>query len=184
MPYKDKATRNAKANEYHKTWLAKHPEYRERRKSLPSYAQKTTESTLEARRSYWEVQKALKAGTLVRPTICEDCGASRFCEAAHLDYSKPLDIRWLCRSCHRLMDAANPNAGKEPLEASRERVARNEAVRIAAHACQHCGGWISEHPGRRKYCSHPCYVADRWGSPDTVQISTRPSPGPTESAAH
>lgn len=137
--------------------------WRERRKELPSYTRTSQESTLEARRAYWEVHKAIRAGVLTRPSECSRCNLPRFCEAAHTDYSRPLDVVWLCRSCHRAMDAATPNAGKEPIEESRKRVAEQERQRIAAHACQHCGGWISEHPGRRKYCSHSCYVSARWG---------------------
>lgn len=30
---------------------------------------------------------------------CEGCGKPN-AEAHHEDYSQPLDVRWLCRSCH------------------------------------------------------------------------------------
>jgi transposase-like protein len=160
MPYKDPAKRLAKSRETNQRWRERHPEWKERRKLLPSYGKRTTESTLEARRAYWEVQKALKSGLLTRPSVCEECGESRYCEAAHSDYLRPLDVRWLCRSCHRSADSASPNKGKEPREASLARIAEREASRM----CLHCGARITEHPGRRKYCSHPCYVAARWGS--------------------
>lgn len=45
-----------------------------------------------------EVRKAIKSGQLVRGP-CETCGESEV-EAHHGDYSKPLEVRWLCKSHH------------------------------------------------------------------------------------
>lgn len=47
------------------------------------------------------VGKAVRAGTIVRPECCSSCGEARPVVAHHEDYDKPLDIVWLCRSCHR-----------------------------------------------------------------------------------
>lgn len=48
-----------------------------------------------------ETSAAIKNGVLVRPEHCEECGACAKVDAHHDDYAKPLDIRWLCRGCHR-----------------------------------------------------------------------------------
>ena len=48
-----------------------------------------------------KVASALLKGTLVRHP-CEVCGHSRDVVAHHDDYAKPLDIRWLCKSHHRI----------------------------------------------------------------------------------
>jgi hypothetical protein len=47
------------------------------------------------------VHLALRSGRLVKPVSCDGCGLERRLEAHHEDYSKPLEVRWLCRSCHR-----------------------------------------------------------------------------------
>lgn len=46
------------------------------------------------------VYRAIKAGELVRGS-CADCGATEKTHAHHEDYARPLDVIWLCRSCHR-----------------------------------------------------------------------------------
>lgn len=46
------------------------------------------------------VKGALLIGLLKKPTICEKCQSRRNLEAHHEDYSKPLEIMWLCRECH------------------------------------------------------------------------------------
>lgn len=51
------------------------------------------------------VSTAIKKGTLVKKK-CEVCSEDKS-EAHHDDYSKPLDVRWLCRSCHRAWHASN-----------------------------------------------------------------------------
>jgi len=43
---------------------------------------------------------AIKAGTLTRPQECSSCNVSCVPDGHHDDYGKPLDIRWLCRTCH------------------------------------------------------------------------------------
>jgi hypothetical protein len=46
------------------------------------------------------VNSAVRAGTLVKPTFCENCWQDLPLEGHHPDYSKPLDVIWLCRQCH------------------------------------------------------------------------------------
>ena len=46
-----------------------------------------------------KVRKALKMGVLARQR-CSDCGAEKT-DAHHSDYDKPLEVIWLCKSCHR-----------------------------------------------------------------------------------
>lgn len=44
---------------------------------------------------------AIRKGVLVRPDACGKCGATeRAIHAHHTDYSKPLEVEWLCPPCH------------------------------------------------------------------------------------
>ena len=66
------------------------------------------------------VAKAIQKGTLVRPDRCPRCGEpeQRFrngrtnIEGHHHDYSKPLEVEWVCRTCHNAeqkeYDKSNP----------------------------------------------------------------------------
>lgn len=43
---------------------------------------------------------AVHAGRVKRPERCERCNKRTHVNGHHHDYSKPLDVEWLCRSCH------------------------------------------------------------------------------------
>lgn len=47
-----------------------------------------------------QVNAAVLSGWL-EPQPCADCGNPDKPQAHHEDYSRPLDVVWLCRSCHR-----------------------------------------------------------------------------------
>lgn len=60
------------------------------------------------RRARTAVSNAIRDGRLTRRP-CYGCG----CEAAqahHDDYSKPLDVRWLCTTCHAAEHAPEARA--------------------------------------------------------------------------
>ena len=50
---------------------------------------------------YRKVYEAIKKGLLVKPDKCSSCGRNCFIHAHHADYSKPLEVEWLCVSCHK-----------------------------------------------------------------------------------
>ncbi len=57
---------------------------------------------------------AIRTGRIKRPNTCSHCKKEGFIEGHHADYSKPLDVIWLCKKCHalehqRLETIANPH---------------------------------------------------------------------------
>lgn len=61
----------------------------------------------EAQAAHNAVAKAVAAGEMAREW-CEVCGSAA-AEAHHDDYSRPLDVRWLCRSHHRRWHQKHPS---------------------------------------------------------------------------
>lgn len=60
------------------------------------------------------VRRALKTGRLVRPQTCQHCGATgRKIAGAHHDYTRPLEVTWLCYPCHSRWDHADPKLPRE-----------------------------------------------------------------------
>ena len=65
------------------------------------------------------VEKALKKGILIRPSVCQVCkkpstlqnGRSGI-EGHHEDYRKPLDVMWLCQKCHFTLHESKKSATK------------------------------------------------------------------------
>ena len=48
--------------------------------------------------------QAIRHQTITRPTKCSQCSSNANIEAHHEDYSKPLEIIWLCKKCHYQAD--------------------------------------------------------------------------------
>ena len=54
----------------------------------------------EKHKAQWTVRNNVLSGNLVKPKECSRCNLKKEIYAHHEDYSKPLDIVWLCRDCH------------------------------------------------------------------------------------
>lgn len=56
----------------------------------------------QKQRAHGAVGNAVAKGILEIPSVCSSCGeCADKIEAHHEDYSKPLDVVWLCFKCHR-----------------------------------------------------------------------------------
>lgn len=53
---------------------------------------------------YDQVYKATRDGELEKPEGCSRCGRKTdFLDSHHPDYKKPFIVKWLCKSCHKLL---------------------------------------------------------------------------------
>ena len=48
---------------------------------------------------YW-----IKKGIVIKPKICQSCGLEKPLDGHHEDYTKPKEVIWLCKLCHRQYD--------------------------------------------------------------------------------
>ena len=68
---------------------------------------KMVANSILAHRAPQAVLRAVRKGKLIRPTVCEQCHQQRYIRAHHDDYSKPLEVKWLCTRCHSLLVCDN-----------------------------------------------------------------------------
>jgi len=99
----DRARGNRQPPEYFVAYREKYPE------KLKARLKANRERWPEKYKARNAVSNAVRDGRLHKPDHCESCGTSDFrqLEGHHDDYSKPLDVRWLCAPCHRQWHAAN-----------------------------------------------------------------------------
>ena len=63
--------------------------------------QKWNEENLIKRAASTIVNNAVRDGKLKKPNQCEFCGSfNNVIHGHHDDYAKPLEVRWLCPTCH------------------------------------------------------------------------------------
>ena len=75
---------------------------RERKEWRNNYRKEHGRGESEEHRKAWSlVASAEASGKLIRPSTCPQCGSTKHIQAHHPDYSKPLNVVWLCQLCHK-----------------------------------------------------------------------------------
>lgn len=126
MPYKDPEKRKAYAAAYNKTympkWREKHPGYyglwgSMKRKEDPErfrqYESNRQKTASQRRAEYManpinrakdrarrKLRYELRLGRIIKPSHCASCRQLGPTEPDHHNYSKPLEVVWLCHFCH------------------------------------------------------------------------------------
>lgn len=69
--------------------------------SLSAARKKWIKENAEKNACHTILNNAVRDGRAFKPSACQACGATNCrIEGHHIDYTKPLDVKWLCRSCH------------------------------------------------------------------------------------
>ena len=54
----------------------------------------------EKRKAQSVIAHAIQSGKIKRPSVCSICNIQCIPEGHHPDYSKPLEVVWVCKNCH------------------------------------------------------------------------------------
>ena len=76
---------------------------RRKKSNLESIA-RASRRAYEKHREKWlaraKARYAVKIGKLTKPAECEECKEVKPLQGHHEDYTKPLEVIWLCTGCH------------------------------------------------------------------------------------
>ena len=90
---------------YYKEWYAKNG--RERNDFYKEIILDWHKKNPEKVKAHKLVQKAVKNKTLLKPESCSVCQRKTKLSGHHEDYTNPLEVVWLCSSCHKDVHLGN-----------------------------------------------------------------------------
>lgn len=70
------------------------------KKSIRETRLRWLERNLEKRAAHIILGNRIRKGEVVKPDACSCCGKGGIIHGHHSDYSRPLDVEWLCPACH------------------------------------------------------------------------------------
>lgn len=76
---------------------SKRPYYREMKERANKKYEKAHPEALRARQT---LHNAVSRKKIIKPKACSHCGKKCNPQGHHNDYSKPLEVIWLCHKCH------------------------------------------------------------------------------------
>jgi len=94
-----RAVNSEAVSAYQRAWRAANP------KMSKDLVRAWCDANPEKVRARYLVKDAVRRGDLVRPGMCSKCNKPKPVDGHHPDYERPLDVIWLCRSCHKCRHA-------------------------------------------------------------------------------
>jgi hypothetical protein len=77
----------------------------ERKRHLKRITREWNEKNPDGYKAHYLISNAVRDGRIIKKP-CASCGSMKRIHAHHHDYSKPLDVTWLCARCHAAVHAA------------------------------------------------------------------------------
>jgi ribosomal protein S27AE len=78
-------------------------------RQVPGYFKEYRKNYPNKYKAHNMVNNAIRDGKLFKKS-CGECGSKRRINAHHDNYTEPLNVRWLCASCHHQWHAENGEA--------------------------------------------------------------------------
>jgi len=61
---------------------------------------KSMEKHKDKMKARFKLNYNIRIGNIIKPSICPVCLKKKKIEGHHEDYTKPLDVKWMCKQCH------------------------------------------------------------------------------------
>lgn len=104
----NKKERTKKLKEYYQRMKVDNPEKYD--EIVRESKRRWSRNNKDKRIAEWKVGQAVKDKKLVKPILCERCRRELPLEGHHFDYTRPLDVIWLCSECHHKIHVEQRNA--------------------------------------------------------------------------
>ena len=89
-------TRTEKGRELRKSWRLS----AKGREINREYQERYRLESPEKHKAHYLLAYAVKTGKVTKSENCNKCGSSDHIHGHHEDYSKPLEVEWICAICH------------------------------------------------------------------------------------
>lgn len=74
--------------------------YQQNKRSFRAMLYRSMVKHKEKQKARHALYRAIRLGVIHRPANCEECEKKCKPHGHHEDYSKPLEVNWLCTTCH------------------------------------------------------------------------------------
>ena len=92
-------THKDQRSNYYKKWYAENG--RNRAVGWQEAIREWQKNNPEKVKAREKVNNAIRSGKIIKPINCSKCNRETRLSGHHFDYSKPLEVIWLCGSCHK-----------------------------------------------------------------------------------